>query len=133
MTKMFAIHPDNLQARLLRQAVKCIEAGGLIVYPTDSGYAIGCKVGHLASLDRIRCLRQLDQEHYMTLVCQDLSFLKEFAQVTRPILRLLKAFTPGSYTFILNATTQVPRLMQHPQRKTIGLRIPAHHLCLSLL
>ncbi len=133
MSKIFAIHPDNPQARLLRQAVTCLEEGGVIAYPTDSGYALGCRLGNKAGLDRIRHLRQLDKHHNMTLVCQNLSTLGIYARVTKPIFRLLKAFTPGSYTFILNATTEVPRLMLHPKRKTLGLRVPDNIISLSLL
>lgn len=133
MSEIFAIHPDNPQARLLRQAAKIIEDGGLIVYPTDSGYALGCKLGNKQGLERIRHLRQLDKHHNMTLICRDLSELSTYAIVTNPIFRLLKAFTPGAYTFILNATPQVPKLMLHPKRKSLGLRVPDHAICLSLL
>ncbi len=133
MTQFFAIHPDNPQARLLRQAATVIEEGGLIVYPTDSGYALGCALGNKAALERIRRLRQLDKHHNMTLVCRDLSQLGTYARVNNPIFRLLKAFTPGSYTFILNATNEVPRLMLHPKRKTLGLRVPENIITLSLL
>jgi tRNA threonylcarbamoyl adenosine modification protein (Sua5/YciO/YrdC/YwlC family) len=133
MSKIFAIHPDNPQSRLLRKAVTCIEEGGLIAYPTDSGYALGCKLGNKAALDRIRSLRQLDKHHNMTLVCRDLSNLGLYARVSKPIYRLLKAFTPGSYTFILNASNEVPRLMVHPKRKTVGLRIPENLITLALL
>ncbi len=133
MSQIFAIHPDNPQARLLRKAVTIIEEGGLIVYPTDSGYAFGCRLGNKSALERIRCLRQLNKEHNMTLICRDLSQLGTYARVTNPIFRLLKAFTPGSYTFILNATNEVPRLMLHPKRKTLGLRVPEHVVTLSLL
>ena len=133
MSEIFAIHPDNPQARLLRQAATIIEDGGLIVYPTDSGYALGCRLGNKKGLERIRHLRQLDNEHNMTLVCRDLSELAKYAMVTNPIFRLLKAFTPGSYTFILNATRQVPKLMLHPKKKTLGLRVPDHTICLALL
>lgn len=133
MSKIFELHPDNPQARLLRKAATIIEEGGLIVYPTDSGYALGCSLGNKKALDRIRKLRQLGKEHNMTLVCRDLSGLGNYAIVTNPIFRLLKAFTPGSYTFILNATRQVPRLMLHPKRKTLGLRVPDHAICLGLL
>ncbi len=133
MSQFFAIHPDNPQARLLRQAVAIISEGGLIVYPTDSGYALGCALGNKAALERIRKLRQLDKNHNMTLVCRDLSELGKYARVSNPIFRLLKAFTPGSYTFILNATHEVPRLMLHPKRKTLGLRVPEHTIALSLL
>ncbi len=133
MSQFFAIHPDNPQARLLRQAATIIEDGGLIVYPTDSGYALGCLLGNKAALARIRSLRQLDKDHHMTLVCRDLSQLSTYAKVTNPIFRLLKAFTPGAYTFILNATGAVPRLMLHPKRKTLGLRVPENIITLSLL
>lgn len=133
MTQFFAIHPDNPQARLLRQAATVIEEGGLIVYPTDSGYALGCMLGNKAALERIRRLRQLGTDHNMTLVCRDLSQLSTYAKVTNPIFRLLKAFTPGAYTFILNATHEVPRLMLHPKRKTLGLRVPENKITLALL
>ncbi|MBA3535309.1 MAG: threonylcarbamoyl-AMP synthase [Tatlockia sp.] len=133
MSQFFAIHPDNPQSRLLRQAAAIIEEGGVIVYPTDSGYALGCKLGNKAALERIRRLRHLDKNHNMTLVCRDLSQLGIYAKVSNAIFRLLKAFTPGSYTFILNATHEVPRLMLHPKRKTLGLRVPENNITLSLL
>ncbi len=133
MSQFFALHPDNPQARLVRKAVSIIEEGGLIVYPTDSGYALGCSLGNKSALERIRKLRQLDKNHNMTLVCRDLSQLGTYAKVTNPIFRLLKAFTPGSYTFILNATQEVPRLMLHPKRKTLGLRVPDNTITLSIL
>ncbi|HAT8591454.1 TPA: threonylcarbamoyl-AMP synthase [Legionella pneumophila] len=133
MSQFFALHPDNPQARLLRKAVSVIEEGGLIVYPTDSGYALGCSLGNKSALERIRRLRQLDKHHNMTLVCRDLSQLGTYAKVSNPIFRLLKAFTPGSYTFILNATHEVPRLMLHPKRRTLGLRVPDNTITLSLL
>ncbi len=133
MGQLFAIHPDNPQARLLRKAVTCIQEGGVIAYPTDSGYALGCRLGDKSALDRMRLLRQLDKNHNMTLVCRDLSDLGTYAQVTKPIFRLLKAFTPGPYTFILNATNEVPRLMLHPKRRTLGLRVPENNITLSLL
>ncbi|AHE67316.1 L-threonylcarbamoyladenylate synthase [Legionella oakridgensis] len=133
MSQIFAIHPDNPQSRLLRQAATIIEEGGLIVYPTDSGYALGCALGNKSALERIRHLRQLDKHHNMTLVCRDLSQLGTYAKVSNAIFRLLKAFTPGSYTFILNATSEVPRLMLHPKRKTLGLRVPENVITLSLL
>lgn len=133
MSQFFAIHPDNPQSRLLRKAATIIEEGGLIVYPTDSGYALGCGLGNKSALERIRQLRQLNKSHNMTLVCRDLSELGKYAKVSNPIFRLLKAFTPGSYTFILNATNEVPRLMLHPKRKTLGLRVPENTITLSLL
>ncbi|MFA5960354.1 MAG: L-threonylcarbamoyladenylate synthase [Tatlockia sp.] len=133
MSQFFAIHPDNPQARLLRKAAAIIEEGGLIVYPTDSGYALGCKLGNRAALERIRRLRHLDKNHNMTMVCRDLSGLGLYAKVPNAIFRLLKAFTPGAYTFILNATSLVPKLMIHPKRKTVGLRIPENNITLLLL
>jgi len=133
MGQFFAIHPDNPQARLLRKAATIVEEGGLIVYPTDSGYALGCALGNKSALERIRRLRQLGKNHNMTLVCYDLSQLGTYARVNNPIFRLLKAFTPGSYTFILNATNEVPRLMLHPNRRTLGLRVPDNTIALSLL
>lgn len=133
MGQFFEIHPDNPQSRLLRQAVTIIEDGGLIVYPTDSGYALGCQLGNKAALERIRRLRELDKDHNMTLVCRDLSELSLYARVSNPIFRLLKAFTPGAYTFILQATREVPRKMLHPKRKTLGLRVPANPITLALL
>jgi tRNA threonylcarbamoyl adenosine modification protein (Sua5/YciO/YrdC/YwlC family) len=133
MSQIFEIHPDNPQARLLRQAVAIIEDGGLIVYPTDSGYALGCKLKNKSALQRIVKIRHLDKNHNMTLVCRDLSELSKYARVSNPIYRLLKAFTPGAYTFILNATSEVPRLMLHPKRKTLGLRVPDNTVTLSLL
>lgn len=133
MSQFFALHPDNPEARLIRKAVSILEEGGLIVYPTDSGYALGCSLGNKSALERIRRLRQLDKNHNMTLVCRDLSQLGTYAKVSNPIFRLLKAFTPGSYTFILNATSEVPRLMLHPKRRTLGLRVPDNRIALSLL
>jgi len=133
MSHYFAIHPDNPQARLLRRAATIVLEGGLIVYPTDSGYAFGCALGNKSALNRIRLLRQLDKHHNMTLVCRDLAELGRYATVNHAIFRLLKALTPGSYTFILNATRDVPRLMLHPKRKTLGLRVPDHLIALSLL
>jgi tRNA threonylcarbamoyl adenosine modification protein (Sua5/YciO/YrdC/YwlC family) len=133
MGQIFSVHADNPQARLLRLAATIIEDGGLIVYPTDSGYALGCKLGNKNGIERIRHLRQLDKNHNMTLVCRDLSELSAYAVVTNPIFRLLKAFTPGAYTFILKAKDSVPKLMLHPKRKTLGLRVPENVICLSLL
>ena len=133
MSQIFAIHPDNPQARLLRKAAQIIHDGGVIVYPTDSGYALGCAIGNKNALERIRRLRQLDKTHNLTLVCHDLSQLSQYAKVTTPLYRLLKANTPGPYTFILNASHEVPRLMLHPNRKTLGLRVPGHTITQALL
>ena len=133
MSQFFAIHPDNPQSRLLRQAASIINEGGVLVYPTDSGYAFGCQLGNKKALDSIRALRQLDKSHNMTLVCRDLSQLGTYAKFSTPSYRLLKAFTPGAYTFILTATHEVPRLMLHPKRRTLGLRVPDNTIALSLL
>lgn len=133
MSQIFSIHPDNPQARLLRKAVAIVKNGGLVVYPTDSGYALGCQLGDKAALARIRLLRQLDKSHNMTLVCRDLSDLGTYARVNNTIFRMLKAFTPGPYTFILKATGEVPRKMLHPKRRTLGLRVPDNPIALALL
>lgn len=133
MSQLFAIHPDNPQSRLLRQAVSIVRDGGLIVYPTDSGYALGCRLGDKDALARIRKLRQLDKDHNMTLVCRDLSEVGTFAKVNNAVFRLLKALTPGAYTFILPATREVPRRMLHPKRRTLGLRVPEHTIALAML
>lgn len=133
MSQIFAVHPDNPQARLLRQAVSIMADDGLIVYPTDSGYALGCRLGCKSAIERIKALRQLDKHHNMTLVTCDLSQLGTYAHVSKPIYRMLKAFTPGAYTFILNATREISRLMLHPKRKTLGLRVPDNTIALALL
>ncbi|RHW22032.1 L-threonylcarbamoyladenylate synthase [Pseudomonas jilinensis] len=133
MSQYFQIHPENPQARLIRQAVEIIRQGGVIAYPTDSAYALGCHLGDKDAQERIRRLRQLDDKHNFTLVCRDLSELSVYAKVDNSIFRLLKANTPGPYTFILNATTEVPRRLLHPKRRTIGLRIPNHQITLDLL
>ena len=135
MTKsqFFTIHRDNPQARLLRQAAHIVKAGGLLVYPTDSGYALGCQLGDKHALARIRQIRQLEEDHYMTLMCRDLSELSTYAQFSNTAFRLLKAFTPGPYTFLLTATSEVPRRLLHPKRRTIGLRVPDNPIALALL
>ncbi|GAB4391220.1 MAG: L-threonylcarbamoyladenylate synthase [Gammaproteobacteria bacterium] len=133
MSQLFEIHPDNPQARLIRQAVAIIRQGGIIVYPTDSGYALGCRLGDKRALDRIRQIRNLDESHYMTLVCRDLSELSIYAHFDNAIFRLLKAFTPGPYTFLLQATREVPKRLLNPKRKTIGVRVPDHAIALTLL
>lgn len=133
MSQLFQIHPDNPQARLLRQAVSIIKAGGLVVYPTDSGYALGCQLGDKQALDRIRHIRQLSETHNLTLVCRDLSELSTYARVDNMTFRLLKIYTPGAYTFLLKATNEVPRRLLHPKRKTIGIRVPDHPIALALL
>lgn len=133
MSQFFQIHPDNPQERLIRQAVEIIRKGGVIAYPTDSGYALGCHLGDKKAVERIKRIRQLDQKHNFTLVCGDLSDISTYAKVDNSLYRLLKAHTPGPYTFILNATTEVPRLLLHPKRRSIGVRIPEHAITLALL
>ncbi|RLA42572.1 MAG: threonylcarbamoyl-AMP synthase [Gammaproteobacteria bacterium] len=133
MAQTLYIHPENPQNRLVEQAVKVIRAGGLIIYPTDSAYAIGCHLGDKAAVDRIRQIRQLDKHHNFTLVCSDLSELGVYARVNNQVFRRLKANTPGPYTFILEATSEVPRRLMHPKRKTIGLRVPANAIAQALL
>lgn len=133
MTQILNIHPENPQKRLIKRVVEAIRAGEVIVYPTDSGYALGCEIGNKNALQKIQRIRQLDARHNFTLVCRDLSELSRYARVDNSDYRLLKAFTPGPYTFILQATSEVPRLMQHPKRKTIGLRVPEHPIVQSLL
>ncbi|MGN0921350.1 MAG: L-threonylcarbamoyladenylate synthase [Cellvibrio sp.] len=133
MAQFFQIHPDNPQARLISQAVEIIRKGGLVVYPTDSAYALGCGIGEKDALERIRTLRKLDKHHNFTLVCRDLSELATYARVSNTAFRLLKSHTPGPYTFILEGTAEVPRRMLHPKRKTIGLRVPDNPIALALL
>ncbi|WP_297188063.1 L-threonylcarbamoyladenylate synthase [uncultured Porticoccus sp.] len=133
MSQFFSIHPENPQLRLIRQAVEIVRAGGVIVYPTDSAYALGCQIGDKKALDRIRQIRQLDKHHNFTLMCRDLSELSAYARVDNQVFRLLKTYTPGPYTFILDATAEVPRRLMHPKRKTIGLRVPGNPIALALL
>jgi tRNA threonylcarbamoyl adenosine modification protein (Sua5/YciO/YrdC/YwlC family) len=133
MSQFFQIHAENPQARLIKQAVEIIRQGGVVVYPTDSAYALGCRIGDKAALDRIRQLRRLDDKHNFTLVCRDLSQLGEYAKVDTSAFRLLKAHTPGPYTFILDATREVPRMLLHPKRRTIGLRVPGNPIAHELL
>ena len=133
MSQFFQIHPDNPQARLINQVVDIVKRGGVIVYPTDSGYALGCLVGDKAAQERIRRIRQLDDRHNFTLVCRDLSEIALYAKVENDAYRLLKNLTPGPYTFILKATREVPRRLQNPKRKTIGLRVPDNRIAMALL
>ena len=133
MSAFIEIHPQNPQPRLIKQVVEVIRAGGVIVYPTDSCYALGCQMGNKAAMDRIRTLRQLDDKHNMTLICRDLSEIATYAIVDNATFRLLKANTPGAYTFVLPATHEVPRRLQHPKRKTIGIRVPDHAITLAIL
>ncbi|MCY1401559.1 Threonylcarbamoyl-AMP synthase [compost metagenome] len=133
MSQFFQIHPENPQSRLVKQAVEIVRQGGVIAYPTDSSYALGCRIGEKAAVERIRRLRKLDDKHNFTLVCRDLSELGLYAKVDTRLFRLLKAHTPGPYTFILNATREVPRMLLHPKRRTIGLRVPGCPIALALL
>jgi tRNA threonylcarbamoyl adenosine modification protein (Sua5/YciO/YrdC/YwlC family) len=133
MAQFFSIHPDNPQPRLIRQAAEMLRDGAVIVYPTDSGYALGCHLDDKDAVTRIRQIRELDDKHHLTLMCRDLSELARYARVDNAQFRLLKNNTPGSYTFILEATKEVPRRLQHPKRSTIGLRIPDHPVALALL
>ncbi|EHK72676.1 SUA5/YciO/YrdC/YwlC family protein [Pseudomonas psychrotolerans L19] len=133
MSQFIEIHPQNPQSRLIRQAVEIIQSGGVIAYPTDSSYALGCRIGEKSAVERIRRIRQLDDKHNFTLVCCDLSELGIYAKVDTSAFRLLKAYTPGPYTFILNATREVPRMLLHPKRRTIGVRVPHHPITLALL
>lgn len=132
MSQYFEIHPVTPQKRLVRTAVDMILDGAVIVYPTDSTYALGCRMGEKSAVERIRQIRQLDERHNFTLVCRDLSDIGTYAKVDNVAFRLLKAHTPGPYTFILPATGEVPRLLLHPKRKTIGIRVPDHPVALAL-
>ncbi len=133
MSQYFEIHPDNPQARQIKQAVDIINKGGVIIYPTDSGYAIGCHLGDKKAMDKIRMIRQLDKDHNFTLVCRDLSEISHYAQVDNMNYRLMKTLTPGPYTFILPATREVPKRLLNPKRKTIGIRVPDNAVCSALL
>ncbi len=130
---MLYIHPDNPQPRLIKQVVETIRDGGLIAYPTDSCYALGCQVGNKQAMERIYRLRELDKTHNFTLVCRDLSELANYAKVGNKAFRLMKSLTPGAYTFILKATHEVPRRLQNPKRKTIGLRVPDNNVAQAIL
>lgn len=133
MAQFFQIHPENPQVRLIRQAVSIIRDGGLLVYPTDSSYALGCQIGDKGAMERIRRIRRLDDKHNFTLVCRDLSEISHYAKIGNQEYRLLKSLTPGPYTFISRATKQVPRRLQNPKRKTIGIRIPDNEIVRALL
>jgi tRNA threonylcarbamoyl adenosine modification protein (Sua5/YciO/YrdC/YwlC family) len=133
MAQYFLIHPRNPQPRLIQQAADIVRKGGLVVYPTDSCYAVGCHIGDKQAQERIRVIRQVDSKHHFTLVCRDLSEISHYAKVDNRVYRMLKATTPGSYTFILKATREVPRRLQNPRRSTIGLRVPDHRVVQDLL
>lgn len=133
MSQYFEIHPENPQARLVQQSVQIIRKGGVVVYPTDSGYAIGCQIGDKAAADRICRIREIDKEHNFTLMCRDLSELATYARVDNDAFRLLKNNTPGPYTFILKGTKEVPKRLLNPKRKTIGIRVPTNRIAMALL
>ncbi len=133
MPALLRIHPDNPQPRLIDQAVDCLNDGGVIVYPTDSCYALACRIGDKEALERIRRIRQLDKFHHMTLVCRDLGEISSYARVDNRSYRLIKSLTPGPYTFLLPASRDVPRRLQHSRRKTIGLRVPENRIARELL
>ena len=133
MAQFFSVHPVNPEARLIKRAVEIIRGGGVIAYPTDSCYALGCHIGDNAAMQRIRRIRGADERHHFTLMCRDLSEIGLYAKVDNVQYRLLKAHTPGSYTFILRATRELPRRLAHPKRSTIGVRVPDHALTHALL
>ena len=133
MAQLFHIHPDHPQPRLIKQAAEIARAGGLVALPTDAAYSLAGVTGHAPLLDRIRSIRGVDERHHFTLMCRDLSEIATYARVDNSQYRLLKASTPGSYTFILEGTRELPRRVLHPKRKTIGLRVPAHPIALALL
>ncbi|OFZ67974.1 MAG: threonylcarbamoyl-AMP synthase [Betaproteobacteria bacterium RBG_16_56_24] len=133
MSQFFTIHPDNPNPRLIHQAAAVLRNGGVVVYPTDSCYALGCHLDDKNSVARIRQIRKLDEHHHLTLMCRDLSEISRYARVDNAKFRLLKSNTPGSYTFILEATKEAPKRLQHPRRSTIGIRIPDHPVALALL
>lgn len=133
MAQFFSVHPDNPQPRLIRETVRILRAGGIMAYPTDSCYALGCMIGNKEGMERIRAIRQVDDRHHFTLVCRDLSEIAHYARVDNRQYRLLKAATPGGFTFVLEATREVPRRLLHPKRNTIGLRVPDHAVVSALL
>lgn len=133
MTELIEIHPENPQAREIARVVSIIRAGGLVAYPTDCSYALGCHIGDKRAMDRIHRIRRTDKDHNFTLVCSDLSEIATYARVDNWAFRLLKSFTPGPYTFILRATNEVPKRLQNPKRRTIGIRIPDHPVPLAIL
>lgn len=133
MARYFDVHPDNPQPRILRQVVGLVQAGGLIAYPTDSCFALGCQLGDRHGLDRIRDIRRLNERHHFTLVCRDFAQLGQFVQISNAMFRLVKSCIPGSFTFVLPATREVPRRMLHPRKRTVGVRVPDHTVTQALL
>ena len=133
MAQLFTIHPQNPQPRLIRQAADIVRRGGVIVYPTDSCYALGCQIGNKIAMERVRRIRNFDERHHLTLVCRDLAEIGEYALMDNRQFRAVKAATPGSYAFILKATREVPKRLLHPSRRTIGVRVPEHEVVRALL
>jgi tRNA threonylcarbamoyl adenosine modification protein (Sua5/YciO/YrdC/YwlC family) len=133
MAQFFELHPNNPQKRLIQQAVSIIDNGGVVIYPTDSSYALGCHIGDKAAMERISRIRHIDKKHHFTLVCSDLSEIGSYAKVSNTDYRLMKTLTPGPYTFILRATSEVPRRLMNPKRKTIGVRVPDNKIALAIL
>ncbi len=133
MAKMLYVHPDNPQARLLNQAVASLQQGGVVVYPTDSGYALGCALGNKSAIERIARIRQIEKDHHFALVCADLSQLATYARVDNQQFRLIKNNTPGAYTFIFKGTKEVPRRLLNDKKKTIGIRVPDNHIAQALV
>ncbi len=133
MAKFFDVHPEDPQPRAIAQIVDVVRSGGLIAYPTDSCYALGAQLGNKEALDRIRAIRKLDSKHHFTLVCRDFAQLGQFVHIDNRVFRSIKSTTPGSYTFILSATKEVPRRLLHPKKKTVGVRIPDHRMVQALL
>lgn len=133
MGRLIQIHPQNPQEKYIKEAADVLEKGGVIAYPTDSAYALGCGLGEKKAFETIKAIRNLDEKHYFTLMCNDLSSIANYAKLNNSIFRLLKTYTPGAYTFILPATSEVPRLMMHPKRRAIGIRIPDHNIALDLI
>ncbi|MBM3203300.1 threonylcarbamoyl-AMP synthase [Candidatus Woesearchaeota archaeon] len=133
MAQYFSVHPSTPQSRLIRRSVDMLRGGGVIVYPTDTSYALGCCLDSKDGLDRIRRIRQLDEQHNFTLICKDLSQIATFAKIDNEAFRLIKSLTPGPFTFILKATRETPRRLQHPKKKTIGIRLPDNPITVALL
>lgn len=133
MATYFEVHPDNPQPRSITQVVDILNEGGLVAYPTDSGFALGCTLGNKEGLERIRKIRELDDKHHFTLVCSEFAQLGQFVQMDNHVFRAVKAATPGPYTFILQGTREVPRQMLHPKKRSVGVRIPEHRTTLALL
>jgi tRNA threonylcarbamoyl adenosine modification protein (Sua5/YciO/YrdC/YwlC family) len=132
-SRYFEIHPKDPQPRLIKQVVEIIREGGVVVYPTDSSYALGCHIGDKGAMERISRIRQIDKHHHFTLVCRDLSEISKYARVNNQQYRTLKSFTPGAYTFLLEATRETPKRLQNPKRRTIGIRVPDHPVPLAIL